>query len=88
MRLEMKSGRIMTAPDHTDWFHRKYNSNQVAILAYHDTVIKGACSKRCAGSMDNIKQLARYTYDHIPLEILIQDGEDMVNLLKRVTDGP
>jgi hypothetical protein len=74
MFLETMNGQKMEIRDDTQWFHDKYNGNQAAILAYHDTVVKTACSNRNAGSLKNIKKLARYTDDGVCMEILVVDG--------------
>lgn len=73
--LETVYGDVKEMRDDTDWFQNKYNGNQAAILAYHDTVIKAACVHRCAGSLENIAKLARYNDEGRCIEILVENGK-------------
>jgi hypothetical protein len=55
--LETNGGRKMLLRDHTEWFRRR--GGMVAVENYHRSIINAATTKRCAGSMENIKRLAR-----------------------------
>jgi len=74
--LEMKSGRAMTLVDHTEWFRRRGGIH--GIRNYHNSIVNAATTKRCAGSMENIKKLSRKKIGDTgacEVQVLVLDGK-------------